>query len=946
MKPILRYGFVLISFVVGLSSSLSAQWGNLEPNDSLPTDSQVITGTLANGLRYYIRKNAKPEQRAELRLAVRTGSIMEDDDQQGLAHFCEHMCFNGTKRFPKQDLVNFLESTGIRFGAHLNAYTSFDETVYMLQAPTDKPEVLGKAMDVLEDWAGSVTFDNTEIDKERGVVIEEWRLGRGANERVENKLLPSVLFNSRYAVRLPIGKKEILDTFRYETLKKFYRDWYRPDLMAVIAVGDFDPIQMQKMIIERFSRLSNPPAERERTAGTLGLHAEPIFASATDKELQQPSFDIYFQYEDKEDKIVADYRNNIVGELYAEMLNDRLEEISLKADAPFAQSFVHDETFLGKRRSYEMNIVPKSSSLKKAYEAGLQELFRVRQNGFVASELERAKKNMLTRIERLYNEREKTDSRALVREYLDHFLHKDPFPGIAYEYQLYKRYLSLITVDEVNRMNDVYFGKNVNRVVTLAASEKEGVHVPDEKELRETFYRIESSQLAAYEDKAADEPLMAQKPAPGRVVRKIVHSGIGVSELQLSNGIKVILKPTDFKNDEVLFSATSPGGSSLSSDQDYLSAEQSAQVVSLGGAGKFDLITLQKMLAGKTASCTPSIAQLSEGMNGSCTPKDMETMFQLIYLYSTAPRKDTAACKSYLNRIKSFLENRSNDPNAAFGDTLQVTMSNYHHRGRPISMALLSEIDIDKAFDFYRDRFSDMGDFTFYFVGSFDEKTIRPFIETYLASLPTKKRKESWRDIGMYPPKGTIEKKVVKGIEPKSNVRIVHTGDFKWTPENRFALQAMAEVLSIKLRETLREEKGGVYGVQCRANPTHYPKETYSLSVGFGCAPERVNELVAEVYKKLDTMTMKPPEEVYVNKVKQIQKRENEVNMKENRYWLSSLSQAYVNKEKPEDILKRKQMIESLSPKLIFDAAKKYCTKENLVKVVLVPEKTTGSNAH
>jgi zinc protease len=928
--------FVILVYIAFWSSVSFAQ---MEPNETLPIDPDVVIGTLPNGLKYYIKKNQKPEKRAELRLAVKIGSIMEDDDQQGLAHFLEHMCFNGTKRFPKQDLVNFLESVGIRFGAHLNAYTSFDETVYMLQVPTDKPDVFGKAFDVLEDWAGSVALDDAEIDKERGVVVEEWRLGRGAYERVSNKLLPSVLYNSRYANRLPIGKKEVLDTFKYETVRRMYKDWYRPDLMGVMAVGDFDVKQVEEMIKTRFGRLVNPSPSRPRTEYEIPSHTDAIYAVTSDKELPMANVDIYFKYDDRPEVSINDYRKRLVGDLYDAMLNNRLQEISMKPDAAFAQAYCYDETFMGGKRAFTISVAPKNESLSKGYESVLQEVMRVRQKGFTQTELEREKKNILTAIERQYNERNKTESRAVIGEFVRNFIDKEPMPGIAYEFELYKKYVPLITLSEINALNDVRMGPKTSRVVTLAGPQKDEIRIPSEQELRNIFSRVENSSLDAYNDKVTDLPLLAAKPKPGKVTATKVRKSIGVTEWTLSNGMKVVLKPTDFKNDEILFSASSPGGSSLASDDNYLSADMCAQIMQMGGVANFDMIALQKYLAGKRVSVSPSVSSLQEGFNGSASPKDIETAFQLIYAYSTAPRKDTAAFGSIVARMKTFLDNKTASPESAFQDTFAVTMANYHYRARPMSSALLQEISLDKAYMFYLDRFSDMGDFTFYFVGNFDLKTMKPLVETYLASLPTKKRKESWKDIGITPPQGLVEKIVKKGIEPKSSVRMAQTGNFVWSGENRFYLNAMAEVLSIKLRETLREEKGGVYGVGCRATPTHYPKQMYTLSIGFGCAPDRVDELVQEVYKKLDTMVMKAPEAIYVNKVKEIAKRENETNLKENRYWLSSLSSAYVNGEDPEGITKRDKLIESMTPEKVWDAAKKYCVKGNMVKVVLYPEK-------
>ncbi len=930
----LRFSIAIV-FILASAQLVAAQ--NL--SDVLPKDPSVRTGTLANGLKYYIRKNHKPENRAEFRLAIKTGSVMEDDDQQGLAHFCEHMQFNGTEHFPKADLVNFLESTGVRFGAHLNAYTSFDETVYMLQLPMDKPEILDKGMLVLEDWAGHATFEDVEIDKERGVVIEEWRLGRGANERVQNKHFPIELYKSKYADRLPIGKKEILEKCSYETLRRFYHDWYRPDLMAFIAVGDFDIDKMESEIKTRFGRLTNPTNEKPRTKFTVPLHDTTLVSIAGDKELQFQSASLLFERPEGHSVTVADYRRDIIGNIYDAMINERIQEIIQKGNPPFAFAGVNDGEFLGGLNAYSGFAAIGPSGIDKGLTALLEEMYRVKQTGFTATELERQKQTMQTNMEEQFKERDKTESGNYVQEYLRNYLHDEPYPGIEYENNLYKKYLSGISLDEVNALSAKRMDAG-SRVVTVSYQIKdETTKAPSESDIRAIIQNASKASLIAYNDKTSNKPLLAEKPKAGKITSESTIPELGVTEWKLSNGARVILKPTDFKNDQILFSASSPGGSSLASDADIYTANVAANLIDQGGVADFDATMLKKMLAGKNVSMGPSISELQEGFRGNSTPKDAETMFQLLYLYGTAPRKDPEAFQAFQSQMSTFLKNRDADPGTALRDTLQVTLAQYSPREKPFTLDALKKVDLDRAYSFYKDRFADFSNFTFFIVGNIDMKQMRSLVETYVASLPSKNRHETWKDRGVTFPKGIINKSVYKGIEPKSTVSIIMTGPFVWNVKNRIEMQAMSEVLSIKLRETLREDKGGVYGVRCSIMPMHYPKQEYQFTISFGCDPARVDELVDATLAKLDTMVMKEPDETYMTKVKQIQLHEDEVNLKENNYWLRALSQYYFNGEDPKALLQRKNMISALTADDIHHAAEIYCAKGNMVKVVLYPEK-------
>ncbi|MBI1804163.1 MAG: insulinase family protein [Ignavibacteriae bacterium] len=904
---------------------------------NLPVDTAITTGKLDNGLTYYIKANKKPEKRAELRLVVKAGSILEDDDQRGLAHFCEHMAFNGTLNFKKNELINYLESIGMRFGADVNAYTSFDETVYMLQIPTDTPSVVEKSFDILEDWAHLVSFDDDEIEKERGVVIEEWRLGRGAAARMRDKQFPILFKDSRYAERLPIGQKSILDSFRHETLRRFYRSWYRPDLMAVVAVGDFEKPEIEKLIKKHFSGIESLRAKKERVYYPVPDHDETLYSIATDSEATLSSVSIDWLRAVDSGNTERDYRRSLVEGMYNSMLNDRLNELTKKPDPPFLFASSSNGRLVRTKSDYGLEAGVKDNGILRGMEAILAEAYRVRKFGFTQSELDRQKKEMLRGIERTYAERDKTESSSFAAEYIRNFLTNESIPGIAFEYALYKKYVPTIVLEEVNQLASTWM-VDKNRVVLVNAPAKSGVAAPKQEELSAVFDSVVKRDIQPYTENIANVPLVDELPHPGTIRDESRIPELGVTQWDLSNGIRVVLKPTDFKNDEVIFTAFSPGGTSLVPDSNYIPAITAASIIDQGGLGKFDEITLQKMLSGKIAGASPFIGEMEEGLSGGASPQDLETMFQLIYLSFTAPRMDSSAFLAYQSRIRGYLQNRNARPESAFDDTIQVTMGQYNPRRQPWSEALFDKMDLRKSYAIYRDRFSDASDFTFVFVGNFSPDSIKPFITTYLGSLPATHRGENWKDLGINPPNGVIEKTVKKGMEPKSRVRILFTGNFIWSQENRYFLNSLTSAMTIKLREVLREEKGGTYGVGVSATFERDPLPQYEIGIGFGCAPERVDELTKLAFAVIDSVKRFGIDSSYVQKVKETQRRERETSLKQNRFWLSNLQFYYDMGEDPRRILNYERLVETLRPMHLQQAAQYFFDMNNYVKVVLMPK--------
>lgn len=907
-------------------------------DQTLPVDSQITLGKFDNGLRYYIRVNKKPENRAELRLVVNAGSVLEDDDQRGLAHFVEHMSFNGTKHFAKQELVKFMESIGMRFGPSLNAYTSFDETVYMLQIPMDKPDVMKTAFLILEDWAQNLTFDPAEIDKERGVIVEEWRLRRGASARMQDKQFPILLKGSRYAERLPIGEKQIIESFKHETLKRYYADWYRPDLMAVIAVGDFDKSVVEGLIKQHFASLPAASTPRLRPTYDVPDHPQTLYAIATDKEATTTSVAVYNKLPLRDPTTVGAYRQQIVEQLYTGMLNRRFSELAQKPDPPFLNAMSGRGLFVRSKEASILNALVKEGGIERGLEALFTESERIARFGFTPTELERQKRDALRSFERLNAEKDKQESQLFASEYIRNFTQREPIPGIAYEYELYKRFLPEITLDEINKLGKAWTGDR-SRVVMVSTPQKEGLSVPDEPKLAAVIKTAAGKEIKPYVDTVGNQPLLDKIPEPGKIIKTGTKEAFGITEWELSNGVKVVFKPTNYKQDEIVFRALSPGGTSLASDKDYIPASTASQVIAGGGLGKFNAIELRKVLSGKVASARPYISETEEGLSGSASPKDLETMFQLIYLTFTEPRADATIFGVLTAQMKALLANMKASPEMAFSETLQTTLYQNHYRARPMTPEIVDEMNLEKSFAFYKDRFADASDFTFIFVGNIDLEAMRPLVEKYLGALPSIHRNETWKNVGMNPAKGVVQKTVKKGIEPKSQAAIVFTGPFQYDRPQRAAIRALSLVLDTKLRETLREELSGTYGVSVMASYTKIPDEKYSFMINFGCNPTRTDELIKAIFGEIENLKTNGPSEKQVNDTREALLREHETNMKRNNYLLTQIYYSYQLHEDLKYLFDLPEYLKTLSAAMIHEAARTYLNTGNYVQVTLFPEK-------
>ena len=909
----------------------------------LPLDPAVEKGVYSNGLTYYIRENKKPENRIYLRLVVKTGSIMEDDDQQGLAHFLEHMAFNGTKNFPGNSLIDFLEKAGVRFGPDLNAYTGFDKTVYMLDLPADKPETVELGFKVLSDWAANISNTPEEIEKERGVVIEEWRKDKGAEERISDASIQTIFKNSRYADRLPIGKIEVLENFKKETIDRYYNDWYRPDLMAVIAVGDFDSAEMKKKIDNYFGRMSLRKFRRKRIIYDIPERKGTDYLIIKDKEASSAQVRVIFLHDKFSEKTEEDYTENIKRGLLSIMLNSRYDEIRQQKNPPYLKAGAGFGNVSLTRSAFSLYCTPDEKDILKGVDALYGEIARLYQHGFTESELERAVSRYYRIMENSFQERDNTYSPAFSEEYTRNFIENEYIPGIEYEFDLFKKAVSDITVEDINSLTGKYITED-NRVVILSAPEKEGVLVPDEEELENRLELVLNKDYEPYQDDVKSSPIVDEDelPPPGNIVSEEYNKDFGYSRYILSNGAEVIIKETDFKEDEVLFTAVSRGGDSKVSDEDWPSANLAAAIITRGGAGDFSRIQLDKKLEGKIVSLSPFIEELSEGFSGSSSVEDLETMFKLLYLYFTEPRKDLESYDSYISRLKIYLANQDVKPDVVFAKTLRKLLTGGHKRGRPFDLDFINDVDLERGYSVYKERFSDPGDFTFIFTGSAPKEKILEFALEYIAPLensPDYKigERENWTDTGMRLPDGTAEENVFKGLDEKSEVALIFKGAYEWSRYENLIIASLAEAADMRLREVIREGEGGSYNISVYPSLRRFPEPEYQLIVFFGCSPDRVEELKKTVFEEIKKLKEKISADILL-KIKEANYQQHDKNVLENSFWDSALSEAELSGGSLEWISQFKDMVGRMTAEELSKAAEKYFDTESYIDVTLYPE--------
>lgn len=937
MKKSLPVLFVLLLTVIGLRAEEGL------------TDPHWVSGQLGNGLRYFIRQNGKPEKRMELRLVVNAGSILEADDQQGLAHFLEHSAFNGTENFEKNEMVDFLESLGMGFGPDLNAYTSFDETVYQLKVPTEDPEIVDRAFLILSDWAGGITNTDEALVGERGVVIEEWRGRRGAGTRIRDLQFPVMFPDSRYSERLPIGKIEVLENFDFNRLRDFYRDWYRPDLISVVAVGDLDIEQTRALITRHFSGLSMPETLRKRESFVHPPHAETMVGTFSDPELTEASVTLMWKRTSQPVQTEAAYVEDIKDGLAADILNQRLFEKTQQADPPFIQGQAYQGSYTRGGDVFLLYAAVKDQpgAYEMAAETLLMEAERARRFGFTQGELDRSAARRLRQMEKSNAERKNTESQVFAAEMVRHALTGEYTPGIEKELALHRQVLAEVSLAEVQEKYQSWFSDQ-NRVIMATGPESEGrSSLPPEDALRGLYAEVAAMKLTAYEDAMTIKTLIENAPVPGQIVSKSLREDLGLIHYTLSNGVKVTLKPTDFKEDEIIMSAWRQGGTNLAGDDQWLAARLAAPVAEATGLGDFSAVDLQKWLSGKLVGIEAGLSMDQDLLNGSASPRDLETLLQLVYLRMTTVREDENAFRALQARLRESVQNRLADPKAEFAEMVEQTLQLYHPRIRPLEIAEVDTMDMQACLTYFHSRFEDANGFEFLFTGKLDPESFEPKMLTWLAALPSTDKAPEGHYLTTGFPEDLLRREMHKGLEPLSQVQVIWTQEnLSWDYGSRHRIQSMVAALRIRLREVLREEQAGTYHVSAWTPLQHYPEPRAQMRIAFSCAPARVEELLRDLDQLISEFRSVPLAESYAQKVREGQLRRREIDLKENSFWNYVLPFYAWHGEDPGVVLAFDDYVATVTPESILQTAQDFFDTPHRSVFILAPGKAVRPEAN
>ncbi|MDR7210568.1 insulinase family protein [Flavobacterium piscis] len=911
----------------------------LKETDSIPIDPAVKIGKLKNGLTYYIRKNGKPENKVDLRLVVNVGSILEDDNQQGLAHFMEHMNFNGTKHFPKNKLVDYLQTIGVKFGQHLNAYTSFDETVYFLPIPSDSPEKLENGFNIIEDWAFNANLTPEDIEKEKGVVLEEYRLGLGADARMRDKYWPKLFYKSKYAERMPIGKKEILEHFKVDEIIRFYKDWYRPDLMSVIVVGDIDVDQMEQKIKAHFENYENPKNEKKRILYDVPNHSETFVAIESDKEAANTMVSLIYKDDGlpEKTKTVGQYKKKLTEGIIATMLNTRFYELTNAPKPPFTYGYSFHGALNRTKGTYQSVAMVQEDKQLSGLKVLINENERAKKYGFAQTELDRAKASTKASYDAAYNERDKQNSDTYVGQYQSHFLTQTPIPSIEWTAKTTEKLLQNINLTDINTLMKDYV-KEENRVIVITAPEKEGLKKVTEQEVLNAL-KVNPDEVTPSAEKRVVTSLLRNEVKPGTIIKKELNTKMGTTTLFLSNGAKVVYKKTNFKNADITMEGISFGGTNLYSDDEIKKIQFANFGLTQAGFSGMNINEISQFMAGKIASANPYISDITEGIKGNTTSENFEYLFQIIHAYFTDLNFDQEAFDGFAQKMDSYLKNIASQPNVYFQQEFDsfLNKNNPRYIGIP-NEATWKQTDYTLAYNKYKERFANAADFEFYFVGNIDSEAIENFSCKYLASLPSNNDKHEKAVDSKYKwIKGDLKKVVNKGTDPKSTVTINYYGDTKYSDKEALALKALGEILAIKLTEELRENESGVYGINAQGGIYKIPVGKYNFTIGFPCGPENVEKLIASALKELQKIIDNGPEDKDLKKFKEAELLEYKKNSKENWFWLNNFTGSFIYGESPEEVFKIEEKINKITAKDIQKVSQKYLTKDKTIGI-LMPE--------
>ncbi|MDP4209026.1 MAG: insulinase family protein [Bacteroidota bacterium] len=929
----LSSAFIALSLLL---HGLKAQ--NLDFNSSVPLDPNVKTGVLDNGMKYFIRQNKLPEKRGEFYIVHNVGAIQEEDNQNGLAHFTEHMAFNGTQNFPKKKMLDYLATIGVKFGQNVNAGTGVEQTIYNLSSvPITRESIIDSALLILHDWSNYISFEPSEIDLERGVIREEWRLYGSADQRMWNKMMPLIYKGSKYATRNVIGDTAVINHFKYETITNFYHKWYRPDLQALVVVGDFDVDVMEARIKKLFNSIPAVKDPSPKETYPIPDNVEPLIGIASDPEATSTDIQVYFKHNavKDENKNLGYMRTQLVQRFINAMFGQRMSEISRKENAPFVYAYCYYGGFTRSKDAFVGYAQARNNEGVKSLSALLVEIERMRRFGFLASEFERAKADVLRGYESAYTDRNKRKNRELVYSNISYFTSNYPNPGIEFQYDFVKKVLPGITLEEINEVASKYVRQD-NMVVTVTGPEKQGITLPSEQDIKNVLDTYKSSPISAYVDNLSGKKLLDKEPVPGKVVKTVENKTIGTTEWTLSNGAKVIFKSTDLKDDELLLNGFSAGGISNVKNPDVVSSWFLSGVVSEMGIAGFSRTDLNKMLAGKRVSIYPGISDERDNIRGNMSPKDLETGLQLVYLYFTQPRWNEGDFKVYMDRLKAYFINSQSDPRKAFSDSINVVVNNHDFRSRPMIYKMLEEISLDKIKAIYADRFCDPGNFTFMFTGKINPTEVKPLIEKYLASLPSVKRKDVYKDNGNRPFKG----KVVNDFShenktPRTSVFVTYNGSCKFALQNNLYMSALRHILELRYIEAIREEKGGTYHVSVSFNLDKLPEEKFSLNISYDTDPKMADTLKAIVYREVKKIVDNGPTEADLQKAKEFFLKQRQENLKENSWLLWVLEEYYYHNF---DFMNGyDERVKALNQNVIHDFAKQIFSQGNIAEVIMRP---------
>ena len=934
----------VLLFIAAVFCALAvfAQKGDLNLNDPIKTDPNVVIGKLDNGLTYYIRKNSYPKDRVEFRLAVNAGSNQENDNQQGLAHFTEHMAFNGIEGFPSNSVVDHLRSKGVVFGADLNAYTSFDETVYMIPMPLDDPGNIDLGLKILRGWAAGLLYDNKEIDEERGVIIEEYRLGLGADDRMRKEYWPVLMAGSRYADRMPIGKLDILQTFEYQVIKDFYHDWYRPDLQAVIVVGDIDVKVVEEKIKTMFGNI--PAKQNPRKKETYGIapNKEPLVAVCTDKEATGSQVELIRKHKHAPMKTIGDFRQQLCIDLYNAMFDARLEEMTQDPKCPFIGASAGYGDFIGNTDAYAAMAMAKENHIPDALRVLLQEDYRVLKYGFLQTEFDRAKEELLERYEKASKEADKTESARFAVQYINNFLRHDPIPGAKRENTYAKKLMEGITLEEVNALAKNWVTED-NMVAIITAPDKEGVSVPSKDEILNILKDKSLANVQPYVDTYKDQEILEKENLkPGKITSVEKIDAVGAEKWTLSNGITVYLKKTDYKNDEILFSASSKGGKSLYPAKDLASADFAADIIDRGGIAGLDYNSLMKKMKGKNVGVSPDINLLTEGFSGSSSPKDLEFFFQYLNAFFTNPRIDENAFQLVMDDTKEQLKMITAQPMYQFlGKLLDAAYNNDPYMKQVFTMDddYLAQVNFNRAVQIYKERFANPADFNFYFVGNYDEKVMKEYVELYLGSMKTEPNKKENYNLNVLKPRPdkASTQTVYAGTEEQGWMGMIISNPIDWNYRNSIIADMVGEALDIQFVRIVREKMGDVYSPMVQMGASKLPRPEMTLMILLGCDPVKTDKLADASLKILNDFKKKGPDNKTMELIKKQMLSTRAKNIQTNRFWLSYISNKVNQGEELIAPSEYDNIVNSITKKDMVDFMKKYFKPEIYTRADMHP---------